>query len=132
MCLVDRLIAVADQGGTVVAVVPSNSPLLDKNARLDPLAVAEMIAQAFAAVKGYDDYLSDKPVKQGFLVGIRKIRFLGDVFAGDCLQISVITVGTISGFTVVAGEVTRDHEVIARGELKLWIQEDSQSESEIK
>jgi len=132
MRLVDQLIAFNDQGGTVEAFVPADSPLLDKDAQLDPLATAEMMAQAFAAVKGYDDYLCGQSVKQGFLVAIRKIQFLGDVFAGDCLQVTVNLVGAIAGFAVVAGEVKRDREIIARGELKLWIREDSPPESDIK
>lgn len=129
MCLVDHLIDFSETGGTAEALVPADSPLLDGEAQLDPLATAEMMAQAFAAVKGFDDYLSDQPVKRGFLVGIRKIEFLDRVFAGDRLQITVKTVGAISGFAVIAGEVKRDRKIIARGELKLWIQEDGQSES---
>jgi 3-hydroxymyristoyl/3-hydroxydecanoyl-(acyl carrier protein) dehydratase len=81
-----------------------------------------MIAQTYAAVKGYDVRLSGKPVKQGFLVGIRKIQFLKLAFVGDVLQINVDTVGAISGFAVVKGQVTRNQEVIAEGEIKLWIQ----------
>jgi predicted hotdog family 3-hydroxylacyl-ACP dehydratase len=132
MCLIDQLIAFDDEGGTVEAFVPADSPLLDENSQLDPLAAAEFIAQAFAAVKGYADLLSGEPVKQGLLVGIKKTQFLGDVYAGDRLQITVHTVGAISGFALVAGEVKRGPEIVARGELKLWIQDDAQSESEIK
>ena len=132
MCMVDQLIAVHDRGGTVEAIIASDNVLLDDDAQLDPLGAAEMMAQAFAAVKGYADRLSDEPVKQGYLVGIRKIQFLGNVYAGDRLRISVETVGAISGFAVVAGQVTRDQDVIARGELKLWTPEDSSLEAQIK
>jgi hypothetical protein len=38
-------------------------------------------------------------------------------------------VGAISGFAVVKGQVTRNQEVIAEGEIKLWIQSENQSES---
>ena len=132
MCMVDQLIEVHDRGGTVEAIIASDNVLLDDDAQLDPLGAVEMMAQAFAAVKGYADRLSDEPVKQGYLVGLRKIQFLGNVYAGDRLRISVETVGAISGFVVVAGEVTRDQNVIARGELKLWTPEDSPSEAQIK
>jgi len=132
MCMVDQLIEVHDRGGTVEAIIASDNVLLNDDAQLDPLAAAEMIAQAFAAVKGYADRLSDEPVKQGYLVGIRKIRFLGNAHAGDRLRICVDTVGAISGFAVITGEVTRDQDVIARGELKLWISEDSPSRAPIK
>jgi len=132
MCMVDRLIEFKGLGGSVETVVSSESVLVDDTGQLDPLAVAEMIAQAYAAVKGYADRISGKSGQQGFLVGIRKIWFPAKVFAGQHLRINVHTVGAISGFAVVEGEVTRDHEVVAQGELKLWIQEDRQSESEPK
>lgn len=132
MCMVDQLIEVHDRGGTVEAIIAPDNVLLDNDAELDPLGTAEMIAQAFAAVKGYTDRLSDEPVKQGYLVGIRKIQFLGNVYAGDRLRICVDTVGAISGFAVVTGEVTRGQDVIARGELKLWTPENTPSEAQIK
>jgi 3-hydroxymyristoyl/3-hydroxydecanoyl-(acyl carrier protein) dehydratase len=87
-----------------------------------------MIAQTYAAVKGYEDRLSGEPVKMGFLVGIRRIQFLKTVFVGDLLRISVDTAGAISGFAVVKGQVTRNQEVIAEGEIKLWIQSGNQLE----
>lgn len=132
MCMIDQLIEVHDRGGTVEAIIASDNVLLDDKARLDPLGAAEMIAQAFAAVKGYADRISDEPIKQGYLVGIRKIQFLGNVNAGDRLQIHVDTVAAISGFAVVAGKVMRDQEIIAQGELKLWISQDSPPKAPIK
>jgi predicted hotdog family 3-hydroxylacyl-ACP dehydratase len=129
LCMIDRLIDVKDQGGTAEAEVTSDNVMVDEAGQLDPFAAAEMIAQTYAAVKGYDVRLSGRPVKQGFLVGIRKIEFLKLVFVGDLLRINVDTVGAISGFAVVKGQVTRNQEVIAEGEIKLWIQSENQSES---
>jgi len=103
--------------------------MADEDGQLHPTAAAEMIAQTYAAVKGYEVRLSGKPVKQGFLVGIRKIQFLKLVFVGDVLRINVDTVGAISGFAVVKGQVTRNQEVIAEGEIKLWIQSENQLEA---
>ena len=124
MCLVDRLLEFKDQSGTVEARVLPGQVLVDDDGRLETLAVAEMIAQAYAAVKGYDDRLAGRPVKQGFLVGIRKIQFHQAVFAGDHLRIHVITVGSIAGFAVVEGVVTRKNDIIAEGQIKLWVNED--------
>jgi len=124
MCLVDRLVEHNAQGGTVSAFVSSCNVLVDDNGRLDPLAVTELIAQASAVVKGYEDRLSDQPVKRGFLVGIREMVFRSDVFVGDHLEIRIQTVGAISGFTVVHGQVVRDQEIVADGELKLWVQDE--------
>ena len=124
MCLVDRLIEYTEQGGAVSAFVSSGNVLVDDNGRLDPLAVAELIAQASAVVKGYADRLSDQPIKRGFLVGIREMVFRSDAFVGDHLEIRIQTVVAISGFTVVLGQVVRDQEIIAEGEIKLWVQDE--------
>ena len=129
MCIIDRLMDTHAQGGTAEALIAPESVLVDENGQLDPAAAAEMIAQAYAAVKGYNDLHAGEPVKQGFLVGIRKIQFLNPVFAGDALRINVDTVGAISGFAVVKGQVTRNQEVIAEGEIKLWIQSENQLET---
>lgn len=128
MCMVDRLIDIKFQGGTAEAAVAPDNALADEVGQLDPMAIVDMIAQTYAAVKGYEDRLSGEPVKMGFLVGIRRIQFLKTVFVGDLLRISVDTVGAISGFAVVKGQVTRNQEVIAEGEIKLWIQSGNQLE----
>jgi len=125
MCIIDRLIDTTAQGGTAETGVASDNVMVDENGQLEPTAIAEMIAQTYAAVKGYNDRLSGEPVKQGFLVGIRKIQFFKLVFIGDILRINVDTVGAISGFAVVKGQVTRNQEVIAEGEIKLWIQSEN-------
>jgi predicted hotdog family 3-hydroxylacyl-ACP dehydratase len=123
VCMVDRLIEFKDQAGTVEAVVSSENALIEDNGQLDQLAVAEMIAQACAAAKGYEGRLSNDPMKLGYLVGIKKLQFFGKAFAGDNLQISVHTVGAISGFTVVEGKVICNEKIIAAGKIKLWVPE---------
>ena len=124
MCLVDRLVEFKDQGGTVEARVLPGQILVDDDGRLETLAVAEMIAQAYAAVKGYGDRIAGRPVGQGFWVGIRTIQFHQAVFAGDDLRIHVNTVGNIAGFAVVEGVVTRKSDIIAEGQIKLWVKQD--------
>ena len=121
--MVNRLTEFNDQAGTVEAVVSSDNFLIDGNGPLDQMAVAEMMAQACAAAKGYEDRLYDEPMKLGYLVGIKRLEFFGKAFAGDKLQISVRTVGAISGFTVVEGKVICNQKIIAAGKIKLWVPE---------
>lgn len=130
MCLVDRLLEFKDQGGTVEARVRPGQVLVDDDGCLEALAVMEMIAQAYAAVKGYDDRLAGRPVRRGFLVGIRKIKFLRKVAAGDLIHIYVDTVGSISGFAVVEGKIVRQSDIIAEGQIKLWVDENEPAEKE--
>jgi predicted hotdog family 3-hydroxylacyl-ACP dehydratase len=131
MRLVDRLVEFKDQGGMVEVEVLAEQVLVDDGGRLETLALAEMIAQAYAAVKGYDERLSGKPVRQGFLVGIQKIQFYKTVYAGDHLQIHVSTIGSIAGFAVVEGVITRKSDIIAEGQIKLWVNKNEPTEKEI-
>ena len=123
LCMVDRLTEYEDQAGTVEAVVSFENALIEDNGQLDQLAVTEMIAQACAAANGYEALLDKDPMKLGYLVGIKKFQFFGKALAGDKLQISVRTVGAISGFTVVEGQVICNQKIIAAGKIKLWVPE---------
>jgi len=129
LLLVDRLLEFKDQSGLIEATVMSDNILLCDDGGIDQIAMAELIAQSYAAVKGYDDLLHDKPVKKGFLVGIRKIHFNYRAFVGDRLLINVSTIASIGGFTVVEGKVMHDDDVIASGTIKLWLPEDAQPQT---
>jgi 3-hydroxymyristoyl/3-hydroxydecanoyl-(acyl carrier protein) dehydratase len=80
-----------------------------------------LIAQASAAVKGYTDLSQGREIKKGFLVDVRRARFMGQCFDGDRLRIKVETLKTIAGFSVINGEVHRHGEIIAAGTVKVWV-----------
>ena len=126
-CLVSRLLDIKGQSGVVESIIASDNILLNDNGGLNQLATVELIAQASAAVKGYNDLLYGKGVKRGFLVDIRKVRFLGQCFEGDRLKINVEILKNIGGFSVIKGEVTRKGDIIAFGTIKLWVPEDSET-----
>ncbi|MDH4100727.1 MAG: 3-hydroxyacyl-ACP dehydratase [Nitrospirota bacterium] len=118
---VERLLEFRDHSGVVEAVVNPENPLLDGNGFLDEVGLIEMLAQSFAAVQGYADRLAGKPVGDGFLVGIRKVAVDVMPRRGDRLTICIRPVGGLESFVVVDGEVRRGEELLASGNLKLWI-----------
>ena len=121
MRLVDAIIAHEDAGGLVEATITADCILVNSDGSLDEAAFVELLAQSYAAVKGYDDTLQGKEVSEGYLVGARKVRVIGRAYVGDKLQIRISTVGSFEGFAVTEGEIVRDEEVIASGTIKLWI-----------
>lgn len=129
LCLVKDLLEFSGQTGIVNAVIEPDNIFLEEDGGLPSLTLVELIAQAAATVKGYDDLKQGKGVKKGFLVDIRQISFTGRCFKGDKLYIKVEIIKTIAGFSVVHGEVARDGDVIAMGTLKLWVPEDSDLQS---
>lgn len=125
MLLVDRLLTAESDSGTVEACFDSGSILVNSRGEVDEVVLVELLAQGYAAIKGYEDLSNGTPVKEGFLVGVRKLRISGQAFAGDRLLITIRTVGTFEGFAVVEGEIRRKDEIIAAGTLKLLLIDDS-------
>ena len=87
LCLVTRLLDFKEQSGVVESIIEPDNILLNENGSLDQMTMVEMIAQASAAVKGYNDLSHGRDIKRGFLVDIRKARFMGEGRKGDRLKI---------------------------------------------
>jgi 3-hydroxyacyl-[acyl-carrier-protein] dehydratase len=121
MRLIDALTDFREQAGTLKAVVRSDSPLTRKDGTLEEVGLVEMLAQAYAALKGYEDRLGGEAVKRGFLVGVRALSTTGIARVGDHLEIHLKTVAVLDGFAVAEGKVLRGDDVLARGTLKLWV-----------
>ncbi len=120
MRLVDRLVEIDGKNGVVEARVAAGCPLVSGEGRLEDLALIELLAQSYAAVKGYADRLEDKPVKQGFLVGIKKLVWLQSVQVGDLLKINIRTLAELDDFAVAEGEIWCAGQLITQGEIKVW------------
>ncbi|HAD04626.1 MAG: hypothetical protein A2005_11075 [Desulfuromonadales bacterium GWC2_61_20] len=121
LCLLDELLVCDDSGSRSATQVTATGIMVDAAGALEPVALVEMIAQSFAAMRGYDDQRGGRPVREGFLVGIRHMELHATVSVGDRLEIAVQTSALIGAFAVAEGEVRRGAEVVARGSLKLWI-----------
>ena len=124
MRLVDTLLSVHEGCGVTESVLPRTSMMADGEGRIDEVAFIELIAQSYAAFKGYMDLVKGKPAGEGFLVGVRNLEVTGRAYAGDRLLTSIRTVTSFGGFAVVEGGVTRGDETIASGIIKLWLVED--------
>lgn len=131
MLLVARLLSSEYEAGRVEACLDPGSILVDSSGKLDEVALVEMLAQGYAAIKGYADVFNDRPVQEGFLVGLRKLTIHKEAFAGDRLEIDIRTVGTFEGFAVVEGEIRRGGELIAAGALKLLVRKNKEESGEV-
>jgi 3-hydroxyacyl-[acyl-carrier-protein] dehydratase len=121
VCMIDRLVEFKEKTGVVESLVRSGDLLVDEDGVLDNIAYMELIAQAYAATKGYYDMLHGETVKKGFLVIVKHLECKREAFLGDLLTISVSTVSEIGGFAVAEGTVMRGDEVLATGSMTLWI-----------
>lgn len=121
MRLVDRLLAIDGQNGTVEALIRPDCPLVDDAGRLESVALIELLAQGYAALKGYLDRRDGKAVRQGFLVGVKKMSAHRAIRVGELLRIEIHTLGELADFAVAAGEIHCGEELVAEAELKVWI-----------
>lgn len=83
MRLIDRLMEADGKNGMVEACVSADSPLVSLDGELEEVALIELMAQSYAAIKGYSDLACGKPIKQGFLVGVKRLVRLHSAQAGD-------------------------------------------------
>lgn len=121
--LIDRLLNWNDGAGQAEATIAQDSPLIAPCDCLDRSAMIEMMAQAYAAGKGWEGRQQGQGTPRiGYLVAIRDFVWTADARAGDRLLVSVATEGRFGDFRVVAGRICRqcDHLQLARGELRLW------------
>jgi 3-hydroxyacyl-[acyl-carrier-protein] dehydratase len=121
VCMIDRLVEYRDESGVVEALIRSGNILVGEDGALDSVAYMELIAQAYAAFKGYRDLLHGETVKKGFLVAVKHMECKGEAFLGDLLRINVATISEVGDFAVAEGTITRGDEVLASGGLTLWI-----------
>ncbi len=121
MLLVDRLIEVDGKNGIIEARVGRDSLLTDSAGRLEDVALIEIMAQSYATLKGYLDRRDQLPVRQGFLVGIKKIVRHASAGTDDLLRVHMRTIAELDDFAVAEGEIRRLGEVVAQGDIKVWI-----------
>ena len=117
MRLVDTLLSREGDSGTTESRPGADSPFADASGALDETALVELIAQSFAALRGYDSLAAGRPAPGGLLVAVRDFRVTGRAAAGDRLRTSVRLVAAFDRFAVVHGLVTRDGVPVASGTL---------------
>jgi radical SAM protein with 4Fe4S-binding SPASM domain len=120
MRLVDRLMKVGERIVEVETTISPNMPFIDENGFLEEAAYLEIIAQATAAMGGFEQYGSSDKKLEGFLLGVKQFEVLGRSRVGDVLTISVFKYAKYGDFALVQGSICRGSDVLARGEIKTW------------
>ena len=124
MRMISRLLSCEhDDVGTAEAIIGADNPLLQEDGSLAEVALCEILAQAFAATQGFVDLKNDLTTDKGFLVGIRKVECHAAAHRGDTLLVAIRLLMQMENFYIVAGEIRRDEELLAAGELKVWVPE---------
>jgi predicted hotdog family 3-hydroxylacyl-ACP dehydratase len=117
---VDRLIECAEDSVVAEAVLKADNVLADVDGSIHSVIFIELIAQTYAAFKGYLEGAGGNPARKGFLVAVRDLVITGALAVGDRAIIKVKTGTTFGAFAVIDGTVIKDGVRLASANLKLW------------
>ncbi len=120
MLLLDKLCASSSdfmEGKTVIK--PGNIFISSRG--LDAACFVELLAQLAAAGDGYESTKAGKPVRSGFLAGVNDFMVMGKAVAGDELDLKLRKGMQLNNFTIVEGDVYRGKDLLAKGNLKLFV-----------
>jgi predicted hotdog family 3-hydroxylacyl-ACP dehydratase len=122
MRLIDRLNASDGKSSSASARLPADCPfVIDSKGTIERLALLELIAQTYAASKGYEDFTDGVDSSQGYLVGVSNAVYYGDAYAMQDLLIKVGSEEAFDQFHFATGEVWRDDTLLMKATLKIWI-----------
>lgn len=122
MRLIDRLNASDGKSGSASVRFAADCPfVIDHKGMIERLALLELIAQTYAASKGYEDLVDGIDISQGYLVGISNAVCYSDAYARQDLLIKVESEEAFDQFHLATGEVWHDGTLLMKATLKIWI-----------
>ena len=121
MLLLDRLLSCTPSEGTADTLVAPGNLFRLPDDTIHTAALFELMAQAYAAVHGYQNQLAGKPVSIGYLAGITRAVVHGAARVGDRLLVTVRQTALVQPFVRAEARVVRDGETLAEGELTLFV-----------
>ena len=121
MLMVDRLLAFDGSEGTVESILKPGNPFLDNDGFLYPPAMVELVAQSFAAVKGFADRRAGKAAGMGFLVGVKRFAFFHQAGLGERLLIRINQTGETEEFGLAEGRISCGETLLAEGSVMVFV-----------
>ena len=120
MCIIDTLDTLAERSASCSALIKKDMPFIEDDGSVDNVAYLEMIAQSIAALNGFRNMNESGASPEGYLLGAKNLVILGRATEGDRLSIMVFKYARYGGFGIVKGIVSKNNQVLARGEIKVW------------
>jgi len=121
MLLLDRLLSCTPTEGVAEALVAPGNLFSLPDDSIHAAALFELMAQAYAAVQGFQNTLAGKPVSIGYLDGITRAAVQGVARVGDRLVVTVRQTALVPPFVRAEARIERDGVTLAEGELTLFI-----------
>ena len=120
--MVDALYSVTvDSAETGLDIDPSC--IFCRNGKLSEPGIVEHAAQSAAVFADYDSYVKGIPPRLGFIAELKHLQIALLPDAGKSLRTSLSLLGTAMGMSLMKVEVRCGDDVVAEGQMKIFIKE---------
>jgi len=121
MLFVRQILERAQNNGLVDAIVPNTGIFYNKNlGTILPELYIEIMAQATAAINGWDALHKSEEPAPGFIVGIDQIQFDAHARPGETVWIEVVKKLEFGQITILEVKMRTDSKTIIQGAIKVW------------
>lgn len=124
LCFLRTLLDFNDDEVTTESIFEPESIAVGEDQVVENAALLELVAQSYAALRGYEDHKRGCGPTKGYLVGVTRFTAHAAAHAGDRLTVKARTTAALGNFFVGEGQVYRGCEMIADGTIKVWIETD--------
>jgi predicted hotdog family 3-hydroxylacyl-ACP dehydratase len=119
--MIDGLVSISGRDATSVFMVRDKNILVRKGL-LQESGVIENIAQTAAAMNGYHAQAGGKKVRNGYIGGIKNLEIFSLPEVGEQVTTRITEQHHVMGASIVQCEATAGDRVIARCEMKVFIE----------
>ncbi len=120
MSQIKRILYIGEKIGHVESEIKRDNIFLDSSANLDRCLFVEMVAQAAGALESFKDMKNSPRALKGFLADVSNFEFSGSAGIGDVLKIEITKIVDMDKIALLRGEVFKNKELIASGNIKLF------------
>ena len=121
MFFVRQVIERGKDTGLVDAIVPDYGIFFDKKSGMIlPELYIEIMAQATAAINGWDALNESTEVVRGFIVGMDHIKFNCHAKPGETIWVEVVKKLEFGEITILETTLRTNSKTVIQGEIKVW------------
>ncbi|MDR2945540.1 MAG: hypothetical protein LBV79_02170 [Candidatus Adiutrix sp.] len=123
MLLVDRLVELSADEAVSETVFGPGSLVVREDGRVEEAALFEMMAQTFAAFAAAGR--EGPGPAAGFLVGLKRLTVHSPARIGSPVLVRVKIISRVEDFSVVEGEARQGGQLLAAGQITVFVPEEA-------
>ncbi len=121
MIMLDKLIN-HNSISTTSSLTISSDNIFCFNGQFSEVGIIENIAQTAALRSGYEAYIKDKPPAVGFIGSVKKLKIFKQPTINSTIVTKVEVITELMSALVVKGKVFEGENLIAEGDLNIFLQ----------